>query len=95
MHNANYLATKHAQAQKDMLKIQIWLFDSNKRAKCQHFIANLSMKSFTNMGRWYMMAITVEYRPEENQAGGFFLSTPATVFFANSSAGVDFDVCEK
>ena len=74
-----------------MTKINI----GNQRGKTQPFIAILIIKSLIKRGRWYMTAIAVERWPEENQAGGFFFSTAATVFFANSSEGVDLVPCEK
>jgi len=41
-----------------------------------------------------MTAMRVEYLPDENQAGGFFFSTAATVSLANVSAGVGFILCD-
>lgn len=61
----------------------------------QNFITFLTMKSLIKIGRWYMIAATVDKWPIENQAGGFFFSTAFTVLFANSSAGVDFGPCEN
>lgn len=55
----------------------------------QGSIPFLAIKSLTNSGRWLRREAAIERWPAENQGGGFFFSTTFTVFFANSSVGVD------
>ena len=42
-----------------------------------------------------MIDIMVENWPNANQHGGFFFRMASTVFFANTSAGVEFGPWEK
>lgn len=55
----------------------------------------LMRKSLIERGMWYNTAITPDRWPKESQAGGFCFSTASTVFFANSSVGVDLMLWES